>query len=49
MPKKRTFDWEGVEYGSAEYHRRWRLANNEHSREWHRKYDSRMYKEKPER
>jgi hypothetical protein len=44
MPKKRTFDWEGVEYGSPEYHRRWRLANNDHSRAYHREYDNRRYK-----
>ena len=46
---KAKYHWEGVEYGSAEYHRLWRLANNEHSREYHREYDKKMYKEKLER
>lgn len=49
MPRPSSFDWSDIEYGSPEYHRRWRLAHAEHSREWHRAYDKRMYKEKPER
>ena len=49
MSRKRTFDWDGVEYASPEYYRRWRLANAEHSRKWHREYDRKMYKLHPER
>lgn len=41
-----TFDWSDIEYASPEYYRRWRLANNDHSRRYHRAYDKRMYKEK---
>lgn len=37
---KRTFDWEGVEYQSPEYYRRWRLANQEKIRAYHRAYDA---------
>lgn len=46
MTRQRTFDWEGVEYASPEYYRRWRLANNEKSREYHRAYDKKQWKEK---
>lgn len=45
----KKYDWEGVEYASPEYYRRYRLANLEHARAYHREYDSRMYKEHPER
>lgn len=47
--KLNKFDWSDIKYGSPEYHRRWRLANGLHSREYHRKYDSEQYKKHPER
>ena len=49
MPRKRTFDWEDVEYQSPEYYRLYRLANGDKQRAWHREYDRRMYKLHPER
>lgn len=49
MSRERTFEWDDIEYASPEYYRRWRLANSEHSRAYHRKYDSKMYKKHPER
>lgn len=49
MPRPRTFDWEGVEYASPEYYRLYRLANNDKSRAYHRKYDTKMYQLHPDR
>lgn len=49
MTKPRSFNWSGVEYQSAEYYRLWRKANANQSREYHRAYDSAMYKKYPER
>lgn len=46
--KYNAFDWSDIEYGSAEYHRRWRRANNEHSRENQRAYNKKRYKTHPE-
>ena len=41
MNKK--YEWPGVECGSAEYQRLWRLANREHCLDYHRDYDKKMY------
>lgn len=46
---KRTFDWQGVVYQSPEYYRLYRLANLDKQREYHRAYDSEMYKLHPKR
>lgn len=45
------FNWRelGYKYASPEYYRLWRQVNNEHSREYHRKYDSLQYKKHPKR
>lgn len=49
--KLNQFNWRelGLTYASPEYYRLWREVNNEHSRVWHRKHDTEMYKKHPER
>lgn len=47
--KYNAFDWSDIEYGSPEYHRRWRLANNDHARAYKRAYDKEQYQKHPER
>lgn len=45
------FNWKerGYKYASPEYYKLWREVNAEKSREYHRTYDSKMYKLKPDR
>lgn len=44
MSRKTTFNWAGVEYGSAEYYRLYRLHRGDTIRAYKRDYDSTRYK-----
>lgn len=48
MPRKKIYDWPGVEYHSAEWWRLWRVANAEKYAEYRRKYQRDAYKIKPQ-
>jgi hypothetical protein len=47
MPRKKIYDWPGVEYHSTEWWRLWRVANADKYGEYRRKYQRDAFKLKP--